>query len=74
MITRLKRIKNVSKGEIELHHADGCRTTLPPNAVKENVAITNAEELFTVAEITRDLAEIQGDYSHVHRIRKRLDS
>jgi hypothetical protein len=72
MITAIKRLKNVSAGEIEVHHADGCRTSLPPNAVIENVRITNASDLSAVAEITQDLSEV-GDYSHVDRIRQRLD-
>jgi hypothetical protein len=73
MITAIKRLKNVSAEEIEVHHADGCRTSLPSGAVIENVRITNVADLLAVAEITRDLAEV-GDFSHVRDIRRRLNS
>jgi hypothetical protein len=71
-MARLTKLRNISKEVIEVVHRDGSKTSLPPGGVLENIDVVNASALFSVAEITRDLTEVQGVNPDVRRIQQRL--
>ena len=55
---KVKSLRNITNGKIELRFLDGTKSMLHPNSEIENINITNEKELKGKALIIRDLTEV----------------
>jgi len=55
---RVKSVKNITNGKVNLQFASGVSADLPPGSTIENVNVTNEEEIKGKVHITRDLTEV----------------